>query len=155
MKTPAAEAIAAGYDQAPESASAAYAQSLWRSSEPCDLIPALVAAFPHIRRAWGRARILLSLIPYARVSPNAVGLAMRALTDRSYTVRHEACAVLAYSLDPAAIPALQAAAVASSERSSADMQAAVQAIIDRNHHLYVDRAGDGHTLWQVPHVAGL
>jgi hypothetical protein len=155
MKIPGAETIAAGYDLAPESKSAAYAHALWLGIEPRQLIPALVTAFPHMRRAWGRMQVLSSLVPYARVRPDAVGLASRALTDRSYLVRQEACALLAYALDPATLDALEAAARIADVRTREDIRAAVRAIQSRNHNLYADRAGDGNTFWQVPNVAGL
>jgi hypothetical protein len=155
MKLPAAEAVATGYDQTPESLSAAYAHSLWSSIEPRQLIPALAEALPLMRRAWGRAQVLSSLVPYARLSREAVDLAILALADRSYLVRQEACAVLAYSLDPSALKPLEAAAASADPRTLQDAQAAISAIRGRDHNLYADRAGNGNTFWQVPHVAGL
>jgi hypothetical protein len=155
MKIPRAEAIADGYDRTPESSSAAYAQSLWASIRPQQLIPTLVGAFPLMRRAWGRAEVLRSLIPYARLSQEANSLAIEALDDKSYLVRQEACGLLAYALDDKALPALEAAAKHADQRTVEDASAALTAIHSRNHHLYVDRAHSGGVLWQVPFVAGL
>jgi hypothetical protein len=155
MSVPSAESIAKGYDQPRESDVGQFQLRLCRSHPARELMPALAAAFAHSKRAYGRAAILSQLLPFARLSPLIVDLAIRALRDRSYLVREHGCMVLAYAQAQTALPSLREATTHTDLRTQADARAAIYAIESGNHNLYVDRQATGGTFWQVPHVPGL
>jgi len=155
MNIPAAEVIASGYDQRRGSDVAAFELQLWGAHPRREVVPALVAAFKFTKLAYGRAAILSSLLPFARLSPQVTALACTALQDRSYLVREHGCSVLAYSQLQSVLPALRIAIHHPDPRTQADASAAISAIESCNHNRYVDRQATGSTLWQVPHIAGL
>ena len=81
----------------------------------------------------------------ARDGEAAFRLGLRALGDRSYMVRYRACMVLAYSLRPAAFPALEALRSHADARTREDAERAIDAFVHRNHHYFVDRDHSGQT----------
>jgi hypothetical protein len=106
-------------------------------------IPYFIEAYSSASHWRQRASFLYSAIPYARRSAAAVDLAILALSDRAREVRYRACMLLACSLDRRSLPYLEAAAVHSDESTRADAQAAIDAIIEGNHHYFVDRTHSG------------
>ena len=149
MKFPAIQQIADGYGQARTSDVGQFELDLFQQFGEEPLIPLLVAAFPLVRRASGRAAILFKLLRYSRGYPEVASLAIAALTDRAYLVREHACSMLAYSLRQEALPALRTLSTHTDAETRADASAAVDAITQQNHHYYVDRAHTGTTQWQV------
>lgn len=149
MKIPAVQQIADGYGQARPSEVGQFELRLFQNFGEEPLIPQLVAAFPLVRRASGRAAILFRLLRHSRRCPDVTSLAIAALADRAYLVREGACSMLAYSLRQDVLPALRALGTHMDARTRADAMAAADAISQQNHHFYVDRAHTGTTLWQV------
>lgn len=127
------------------------AEAAWEQLRPLGavVVPYLAEAFARARRWQGRAALLYHVIPHARTTESAFQLGLMALEDRSHVVRHRACMVLAYALDPRAIPALRLAAAHADARTAADAGAALDAIEHRNHHLFVDRSHSGRSFWKV------
>jgi hypothetical protein len=113
------------------------------------LVLLLVRAYPHLRRSEGRSALLFSLPRFARSHPAVIDLAVGALADRAFLVREYACAILAYSLQESAIPALESLATHPHAETRASSEAAIDAIRSKNHHYYVDREHSGNTFWQV------
>ncbi|MEZ0243026.1 MAG: hypothetical protein ACAH11_06590, partial [Sphingomonas sp.] len=72
-----------------------------------------------------------------------------ALKDKSKLVRYRACGLLAYALRKEAIPALEAMRGDPDWQVRQSAKAAVFAIRERNHHLFIDRAGSGRAFWEV------
>jgi hypothetical protein len=104
-----------------------------------DVVPFFVEFFPDARTLDGRVGLLLHALPYARESDAAVRLGIIALRDPSRTVRHHACGLLAYAQHAAAIPSLRELLAHREPRTRADARAALDAIAERNHHIYIDR----------------
>ena len=149
MKFPAVQQIADGYGQAKSAEVGKFELGLFQQFGGEPLVPLLVAAFPLVRRASGRAAILSQLLRYSRHHTEVTSLAIAALTDRAYLVREHACSVLAYSLRQDALPALRTLNSHTDARTRLDALAAADAIALQNHHYYVDRTHTGTTLWQV------
>ena len=114
------------------------------------------AAVPHLAEAYvlarhweGRAALVFHAIRHARGNPEAVAFGCRALGDRSYMVRYRACGLLAYSLSPDALPALEPLLAHRDPRTREDAAAAIDAIRAGNHHYFVDRDRSGRSVWHV------
>jgi hypothetical protein len=76
-----------------------------------------------------------------------VGLA--ALADRSTVVRYRACGLCAYPLRQDALPGLRLLVSHKDKRTSEDAAAAIDAIEQQNHHLFVDREHSGRSFWVI------
>ena len=113
------------------------------------LAPYYVAAFPNARNWVGRDEILFWVMKLARSRIDVVEVARLALNDRSWKVRYQACAILAYSLTRTAVPDLERLLQYRDERTRRDAAAAMKAILRRNHHLFADRDGAGNVFWIV------
>lgn len=99
------------------------------------VVPLLVDAYDTAKLGEGRTAILFYLISYGRTNPEVRALAERALADRSRMARRRACEVLAYGLDPASIPALEAASRASQDdETRQNISLAIKAIRTQNHN---------------------
>lgn len=75
---------------------------------------------------------------------------MAALIDKSKAVRYRACMLLAYSLKKEALLSLEAAR--ENEKSNeviADIDAAIDSIINQNSHYFVDRKHTGKIFFNV------
>ena len=97
-------------------------------------------------RKWqARVSCLYHAIAYARHFPEAVQLGREALGDRSKVVRYRACMLLAVSLDKASLPVLRNAETQTGqdEETIGNIRAALKAIENQNHHLFVDRDNSG------------
>ena len=122
-----------------------------------DLIPFGREICAHL--AWGMARLkrqearvalLYTAVKFARVEPEAVTAAIAALDARGAQVRRIACALLAFSLERSALPALRARAVIERRNDiGADIATAISAIETGDHHRWVDRSGSGRSFWNV------
>ncbi len=111
---------------------------------------ALLECYEQARRAEDRRDYVRSAIFEARESNTARRLGLRALHDRSYTVRYRAHQVLAYSLDRSVLPAMRdALKVEPREDMRKLLKAAINAIEKQNHHFYIDRKESGHGRWSV------
>lgn len=113
------------------------------------VVPYLEEAYPAKSKWQGRLSLVFHAIPYARTSEAAVRLGVAALGDRSYVVRWRACGLLAYSQRRDTLPALTALLRHSDNRTVEDAKAAVAAIKEGNHHLFVDRQRTGRVFWEV------
>ncbi|WLQ14320.1 hypothetical protein O5O45_31885 [Hahella aquimaris] len=98
-----------------------------------------------ISRKWRpRGSCVYRAMRYAKESKDAFVLGLEALFDRSRIVRHSACMLLAYSLNPDALDALSQLAETSQDTSTVeDAKAAIDAIKNRNHNYFVDREHSG------------
>ena len=111
------------------------------------LVPVYVDALSRIRNSHGRIYILYWLQRYARTNERVVRAAVDALNDRSAMARQHACGALAYSGRTEFIPALQQLLAHSSALTRSDAAAAIDAIENRNHHLFMDRQHRGNVFW--------
>ena len=113
------------------------------------VVPYLAEAFPLMRKSQGRVSCVFHSIRYARTSDAAFRLGVAALSDRATLVRYRACALLAYSLRPDAIPHLRPLLEHGDDKTVADARAAIDSIEHRNHHYFVDRDHSGRSFWNV------
>jgi hypothetical protein len=127
------------------------ADTAWDALRPlgATVVPYLAEAYPRAKGWRARTALLFHVIPHARASDAAFQLGLRALEDKSYMVRYRACMVLAYALNPAAIPALEQASAHPDSRTAEDARAALDAIQHQNHHFFVDRQHSGQSFWNV------
>jgi hypothetical protein len=121
----------------------------WALADSMDVdLPVLLAeAFHQIRRSEGRASILRYLGKFSRTNEAVFQVGLTATQDRSWGVRHYACAMLAYSLRTAALPALSLLLKHSDRRTVEDAKAAIDAIKNRNHNFFHDRNHTGRVNW--------
>jgi hypothetical protein len=112
------------------------------------LLPYLVEAYPSMKRWQGRVALVYYAIPYARTNRAAFELGLAALTDRATLVRYRACMLLAYSLDPEAIPSLERLLSHPDAKTVDDARAAIDAIEFQNHHYFLDRHHTGRLRWE-------
>jgi len=113
------------------------------------LVPHYIEAFPRIKSWIGRKYIIFWIRRYARKNPDVVILAKAALNDKSWKVRQDACAALAYALDSSALPSLRKLLTHSNETTREDAAAAIDAIESKNHHFFYDRKHAGNIFWDV------
>ncbi len=105
---------------------------------------ALLARYEQARRADDRRKCVFRAIGLARDTEAARELGLKALADRSWSVRYRAHQLLAYSRDPAVIPALCEARDREARPELQDsIDAAIKAIEKRNHNLFLDRQESG------------
>jgi len=115
-----------------------------------DIVPHLAWGMETLRRQESRDSLLYTATKFARVEPEVVGFAVRSLNDRGTWVRHRAAMLLAFACDPSALPALkQRAEVEPRDDIRADIEAAMNAIEQRDHNLWADRTGSGQVHWNV------
>ena len=126
-------------------------EQAWSALRPLgvDVVPYLRAAYPGFNHGEGRAALVYHALRYARVSEDAFQLGVAGLGDRSKVVRYRACALLAYALRKDAIEPLRRLRDDPDWQVRQSCRAAEFAILERNHHLFMDRRGDGRTAWQV------
>lgn len=111
---------------------------------------ALMERYKSARRWQDRHSCVFAAIPEARNSEVARELARLALGDRSSTVRWRAHQVLAYGLDRPALPLLVEALKAEKRADLRDsLTAAITAIKEGDHNLYVNREGWDDVGWDV------
>ena len=116
-----------------------------------DDLPNYLLARYRSQRHWRRRTdYVYEALRYARRSEEAVNLGKLAVSDRSKMVRHRACALLAYSLRRDLLPFLEEElAKAKDGETRDDIVAAMDAIVEQNHHYFVDRNHTGDWTWNV------
>ena len=127
------------------------AEEAWNALRPLGeaAMPYLREAYPGFRKWQGRVSLVYHAIHCARVSEDAFQLGLAALNDRATLVRYRACGLLAYSLRSEAIAPLESLLDHPDAATAEDARAALDAIRNRNHHLFVDRNHSGRSFWQV------
>src|SRR5579871_149611 len=110
---------------------------------------AALEVYPKLRKAPARLALVFSAIPRARACDAAFRLGLAALSDRATLVRYRACMVVAYSLREDALPELQTLLSHADAKTVADARAAIAAIREKNHHLFLDRQRTGRRFWTV------
>jgi hypothetical protein len=113
------------------------------------LLPFLQEFFPRARRFEARRDIAFQCIRYARDSEIAFEIGLAAIRDKSAVVRYRGCCILAYSLRVEAVPPLRVLEKHADARTVADARAAIDAIVHRNHHYFIDRGHSGQSFWEV------
>ena len=126
-------------------------EEIWNELRPFGeaVVPYLREAYPRFRKWQGRVALVYHSIRFARVSEDAFQLGLAALADRATLVRYRACSLLAYSLRDDAIEPLERTLDHPDAETVADAAAALDAIRNRNHHLFVDRSHSGRSFWSV------
>ncbi len=134
-----------------DTASTSQEEATWVQLKPLgrDVVPYLASFYPRAKTWQGRLSLVFHSIRYARESEAAFQLGLAALGDRSTMVRYRACGLCAYSLRADALPALNALLSHKDSRTAQDAAAAIDAIEQKNHHLFVDRTHSGRTFWTV------
>lgn len=100
-------------------------------------------AYPELRNANGRRALVYTAMKFARHHDTAVELGRRALADRAYSVRYFACMLLAYSGRRDTLSDLEQLSSDGDAKSRADAKAAIAAIREGSHHLFLDRNRTG------------
>lgn len=113
------------------------------------LVPLLITACSSVKSFKGRKTILFYLLPHVRSYPALLDLALLAINDRSQLVREEALGIVAYSLEDRALPLLQSHLSHPDPITQASVLASIDAIKNKNHHLFLDRDHTGNTRWVV------
>ena len=126
-------------------------EDIWNELRPCGeaVVPYFREAYPTFRKWQGRVSLVYHSIRFARESEDAFQLGLAALADRATLVRYRACSLLAYSLRDDAIGPLERILDHPDAETVADAKAALDAIRNRNHHFFVDRAHSGRSFWRV------
>ena len=118
-----------------------------------NLIPLYVEAFYKIKNWPGRMHISFNLVRYAPLYPEIIELAIHGLNDRSKIVRNYCCRILAYAGNDKSLPYLEALKSHKSLETREDAIAAIDAIVNKNHNLWVDREHKGNIFWKVEEIA--
>ena len=126
-------------------------EALWRQLREHGerVMPLFAELFPIAKWFQVRREIAFHAIRFARVSDDAFAIGRMAVEDKSSIVRYRGCCVLAYSLRPDALPALEKLLGHPDPRTDDDVRAAIDAIRSRNHHYFVDRGHTGRSFWLV------
>ena len=114
-----------------------------------DVVGYLATGYSKMKKAPGRTTCVFYSMSYSRTSEEAYELGVVALNDKATTVRYRACGLLAYSLRKDAIPYLRSLLQHRDSRTVADARAAIDAIENENHHLFVDRRHSGRMFWDL------
>lgn len=127
------------------------ADAAWDQVKPLGaaVVPYLAEAYARTRTWQGRTALVFHAIRHARTNDTALRLGIAALADRSHMPRHRACGLLAYSLRAEALEPLRTLLAHKDGRTVEDAKAAIDAIHNRNHHLFVDRMHTGRARWIV------
>ena len=113
------------------------------------ILPFFLEAYPELKIYRGRSSIVYTSIKFARDFDDAVLLGIIALSDKSTIVRHNACTLLAFSLERTAIPHLKKLLNHHDKKTSDDALAAIDAIEHQNHNYFIDRSHSGTTFLNV------
>lgn len=111
--------------------------------------PYLAAEYDHASGARARAHLIHHSIPFARRRGESYRLGLHGLEDRAKSVRHEACALLAYAQRTEAMPALEALIDHKDPDTRDDALAALVALETGNHHYFRDRDRTDRVFWIV------
>lgn len=105
------------------------------------IFPMALDVYPQLRGYRARAALVYTAIKYAMVEPDAVTLADRALEDKSHHVIYRACMLLAVAGQDESLPGLARLQRHKREDVRDDALAAIRAIQQKNHNLFVQRNG--------------
>jgi hypothetical protein len=127
------------------------ADRAWSELRPLGnaVVPFLLEEYRRAKRVEMRVVLVFHAIRFARTSDDAVSLGLAALKDRATLVRYRACGLLAYSLRRDALPEIRSLLTHSDARTVDDAKAAIDAIENQDHHLFVDRTHSGRVKWEV------
>lgn len=103
-----------------------------------DVVEVVEFGYDQLSRWQGRTMLLYHLVGHGRTNQQAVDLAIRALKDRATAPRYRACAVLAYSLNPRAIPPLRALLRHPDPETVKNAERAIAAIEAGDHNVFHD-----------------
>ena len=109
----------------------------------------LLAKYRSSRLAGPRSSCVYHATRFARASDDAVQLGLEAMTDRSKLVRYRALGLLAYSQRRNLLDHLRTHLDTVPEASRTDLLAAIDALEQGNHNLFVDRERSGKVTWNV------
>lgn len=120
----------------------------WRLAESMGdgFLEFLAEAFPQARRSQGRASIMRYVGKFSRTSCLAFKMGAAATKDRSYSVRHDGCAALAYPLQTASLPILSSLLAHSERRTVEGARSAIDAMKRNHHNFFRDRKHRGKIL---------
>jgi hypothetical protein len=103
----------------------------------------LLELFKKSKNRGTRAACIFYCLGWARDSEAAKVLALLAVKDKSYIVRYRACQLLAYSLDKGLLSQMEKLRNQSEKKTQDDLDAAMDAISNQNHHFFKDRLHTG------------
>lgn len=112
-------------------------------------LPAMCECLTDLRTWRARQAVVYTAIKFARRSDLAKRIGFIGLEDKSKRVRQTACALAAFSLDYDFIAPLSVLRMTSDAATAEDAGAAISAIRNQNHHLFMDRQGTGRVFWNV------
>jgi len=113
------------------------------------LLPLLIMACKSVKSWKGRKTLLFYLLPHVREYPALLDLTLSLINDRAGMVREEALGIVAYSLEDRALPELRKHLNHPDPETRASVLAAIDAIENKNHHLFLDRDHAGNVNWIV------
>lgn len=114
-----------------------------------DALASMAETLPTMRSWKARNAVVYTAIKFARKSDLSLETGRLGLQDKSKRVRQTACALAAFSLNPAMLVPLADCSSSSEPDVAEDVRAATHAIEQRNHHLFMDRQGTGRVRWHV------
>lgn len=112
-------------------------------------LPEILASMKKLRTWRAREAVVDTAIKFARNEELAREIGQVGLLDKCSAVRGTACALSAFSLNLAYLPCLKMIAGASDQKTKEDAEAAILAISQQNHHLFMDRDQSGKVRWNV------
>jgi hypothetical protein len=112
-------------------------------------MPFFAELFPNARWFEVRRDIAFHAIRFARTNAAAFEIGRMAVEDKSGIVRYRGCGIIAYSLRPDALPIPRQQIAHPDPKTVDDVEAAIDAISNGNHHYFVDRQHTGKTFWSV------
>lgn len=114
-----------------------------------NIAPYFLKAYPSFTTWQGRRDVVFHSIKFSRNRSEAFALGLLALKDKATLVRYRACGLLAYSLNKAALPYLQALLTHKDKKTIEDAKAAIDAIKYENHNYFIDRNHSGKVCWKI------
>ncbi len=111
-------------------------------------VPAFVDAFPDVKNAMARKYILHFCIGRHDDYPPILAMARLALSDRSWLVRSDAMAILAYALDQESLALIKPLLGHKDERTRLAAAGATKAIMQKNRNYFANI--EGRAVWIAP-----
>ena len=113
------------------------------------LVPFYVKAFYKLKKSPARRDIAFWLVRFSKKHTEVVDMALHGINDRSKLVRSHCCSILAYAGSRDYLLKLDELLSHSSTQTQEDAQAAINCIVNENHHLWADRNNKGNVFWHV------
>ena len=152
MKKLSVDGVATLLDLANASDAASNEMSLQQEFGLTALVPYYIKAFYKIKNWPGRMNISFWLVRYAKTNPAIVEMAIFGTNDRSYIVRNYCFSILAYAGNKTHLNHLKTFANHKDEKTRSDAAAARDAIVNENHHYWIDREHEGNAFWEPGEV---